>query len=151
MCGFYPFSSSLILSYPHLFLNGHGWHFHTRLFNSFILFTSLMPPFPHCITHPRPTSFLSPLSEWTCACFHRTLLFWSMISCVWLVTPSPPPLPLPSYFAKGAYALGAWSGYSSAGGGDRGEALLPPCCFRIALGIKGQHFAPELDCSRLVP
>lgn len=139
---FLPLLSPL---FPHPFLNGLGCHSHSP-FHSFILLISTF--FPHCIIHPRPTSFLSPSFEWTCACVHWPFTFWSMISCV-IGHPSPPPLPSPPFFAEGAYALGAWSGYASAGGGDWGEALCP-CCFRIALAIWG-HRSWTVPARQLVP
>lgn len=153
MCGFYPFFLSLLSPLFPTFSCMDLGVILTLFIHSFIhsLNISYATFFPlHYSPAPNIVSF--PV-VWMNVCVHWPLRF-GLWSHVWLVTPSPRPLPPSSFFAEGAYALGAWSGYSSAGGGDWGEGLYAPAAFRIALAIWGQHFALELDwhaACQLVP
>lgn len=152
MCGFCPFSSSLFPSFPPTLPEWTWVSFSLSPFHSFVLLTSLLPHLPplHYLFVPNVISFpIVWMDVCVCPLAMCPLLFGLRPHlCDWS-PPTPPPLPPPlnPLFAKGAYALGAWSGYSSAGGGDWGEALCPSC-FGISWAIWGQHFALELDCSR---
>lgn len=146
MCGFYPFSSSLIPSFPPPLPEWTWVSFSLTL--SFIHFINIHFFSPlHYSSAPNIISFpIVWMDVYVCPLTIYFLVY--DLVCDWSPLPSSFTLP-PPFFAEGAYALGAWSGYASAGGGDWGEALCP-CCFRIALAIWG-HRSWTVPARQLVP